>query len=177
MVNRVTNWRSTSLGEPSRRALPLAVTMIGPTSPALVSPLSSTWEWYIHNTEEGSFGPGPERAGTCHTCRTRPPGGAALELGEAGVGVFAVQRLDVHMADPVGSLLDEDVLGLPEGSAGDVVAAQRGVVPADLVGGDVIGPGSTPAGRLAPGCHQAEQDHQPSQHPNTPQPKIGRAHV
>jgi hypothetical protein len=31
----------------------------------------------IHSTELGSFGPGPERGGTCHTCRTRPPGGTA----------------------------------------------------------------------------------------------------
>ncbi len=40
------------------------VTMIAPMSPALVSPVSSQWEWYIHMREEGSAGPGPERSGT-----------------------------------------------------------------------------------------------------------------
>jgi hypothetical protein len=38
--------------------------MIGPTSPAFVSAISSVWEWYIQMTELGSIGPGPDRSGT-----------------------------------------------------------------------------------------------------------------
>jgi len=43
--------RSTSLGVPSGLAIPRAVMIIGPTSPALVSAISLTCEWYIHSTE------------------------------------------------------------------------------------------------------------------------------
>ena len=37
-------------------ALPRAVTIIGPISPALGSFTSSTWEWYIHITVSPSIG-------------------------------------------------------------------------------------------------------------------------
>ena len=56
--------RSTSLGEPSARALPRAVMIIGPKRPVLMSRTSSTCEWYIHITELPSIGPGPARSGT-----------------------------------------------------------------------------------------------------------------
>ena len=99
-----------------------------------------------------------------------PLGRAGLEPGEAGVGVFAIQGFDVNLADAVRALLDKDVLGLTEGLAGDVVAAQRRIVPADLVGGNVIGPGPAAAGRLPSGCQQAQQDHQTGQQPERPEP-------
>src|SRR5215207_8564369 len=79
-----------------------------------------------------------------------PLGGAGLEVGEGGVGVLAVQRLDVDLADAVRALLDKDVLGLTERLAGDVVEPQRRVVPADLIGGDEIGAGPAAAGGLPP---------------------------
>ncbi len=43
-----------------------AVTITGPIRPLLVSPTSSTCEWYIHITELGSIGPGPARSGTVY---------------------------------------------------------------------------------------------------------------
>ena len=47
--------------------MPRAVTIIGPMSPVFMSRTSSTCEWYIHNTELPSIGPGPARSGTGHT--------------------------------------------------------------------------------------------------------------
>ena len=43
-MNEATISRSTSTGDPSGRALPRAVTIIGPNSPVLISRTSSTWE-------------------------------------------------------------------------------------------------------------------------------------
>ena len=58
-MNDATISRSTSFGEPSARALPRAVMIIGPNRPVLMSRTSSTCEWYIHITELPSIGPGP----------------------------------------------------------------------------------------------------------------------
>src|SRR5574341_561201 len=83
----VTNSLSTSLGWILLGSLGSGVTvelsryiMIGPTSPALVSPASSTCEWYIHIMELPSFGPGPARAGTGHVKFTIAPFGMLSSL-------------------------------------------------------------------------------------------------
>jgi hypothetical protein len=76
-----------------------------------------------------------------------PLGRARLAAGEAGVGVLPIQRLDVDLADAVRALLDEDVLGLTEWLAGEVVEPQGRVIPADLIGGQVVGARPPPASR------------------------------
>src|SRR5262249_44294686 len=69
--------RSTSFGVPSALAIPRAVTMIGPTSPALESAISFTCEWYIQTTELTSPWVGPARSGTGQTYVCIAPGGTA----------------------------------------------------------------------------------------------------
>jgi hypothetical protein len=64
---------------------------------------------------------------------------ARLEGGELAVRVFAVERLDVLGPDPVGAVRGEHLGHLVEGLAGDVVEAQRGIVPFDFVRGDEVG--------------------------------------
>src|SRR5208282_1663158 len=63
MAKARTNSRSTPLGLPSGRLAPRAVTMMGPRSPVFMSFDSTKCEWYIHNTELPSIGPGPARSG------------------------------------------------------------------------------------------------------------------
>ena len=57
--------------------MPRAVITMGPTSPALVSAISSVCEWYIHITEEPSIGPGPARSGTFQLYVNVSPGATA----------------------------------------------------------------------------------------------------
>ncbi len=64
-----------------------------------------------------------------------------LRLCESGVLVPSIEALCVHFSDSVGSLLDEDVLLVPESQAGNLVASSRRVVPGNFVCSYVIGPG------------------------------------
>src|SRR3972149_9057205 len=76
-VNIVTNSRSTSRGVPLALVVRRALMINGPIRPALVSPGSSTWLWYIQRMELGSFGPGPARSGTGQVYVHSPAGGTA----------------------------------------------------------------------------------------------------
>lgn len=74
------------------------------------------------------------------------------EGGERLVGVGAVVRLAVDMADPVRAVRDEGIRRLIERLAGDLVEPGRRVVPVDLVGGDEVLPGASgTAGRAGGG--------------------------
>src|SRR4029453_19433327 len=53
-----TSSRSTSVGDPSGRAIPLRVTISGPIRPLATSRISSLCEWYIQNAELPSCGDG-----------------------------------------------------------------------------------------------------------------------
>ena len=74
----------------------------------------------------------PEQAGVL------PARVLRLEPGERRVGVLTEERLLIGRADAIRPLLDEDVLVVVEGPAGDHVAPGGRVVPVDLVRGDVV---------------------------------------